>query len=144
MKVNFSKMTAGDYFNIVYVAMFVIVTVGVIVLIVIDRSRSGAGINSENIARLKKGMTEDEVLDILGCPPGWYAGPKHSPRGTMIMGNFRFLWMNSNTGIALAIHFEGDHPIRVESIHVKKSTPNLNPKDFNDMPARPDLPFRVH
>jgi hypothetical protein len=41
--------------------------------------RPGAGITRENYERIGKGMTEAEVEDALGCPPGDYTGGRYAP-----------------------------------------------------------------
>lgn len=146
MKINFSRLTASDYSCIAYVALFAIVFISVVILIVVDRleqSKTGQGINMANIAMLKKGMTEPEVLQLLGCKRGWYAGPKHEFYGSFMHGNFGDTWMNSANGISLAIKFDNTVPPRVDGIYVLQTQPNLSPKPEGPPPL-PELPFRVH
>ena len=55
----------------------------VLCLFVFAAAKSRPGVTKENHEQLRVGMTRDEVLDLLGCPPRFQAGEYTSYGGTL-------------------------------------------------------------
>ena len=91
------------------------------------REQDGRGITAENAAKIVKGMSQRDVISILGCDPGWYFGTNHKGGKVFYSRSHRptpVLWMNSPNGITIAVYFVDQVVTSVEVIH---SPPNNEP-----------------
>ena len=88
---------------------FLILCVAYPILLGFWKSEDGRGITAADAAMIVKGMTRENVTQVLGCESGWYRGPDHKGGRVFYSVSHRRtpeLWMNSANGIT-AIYFHG-------------------------------------